>query len=375
MKIVAIRADASGKIGTGHVMRCLVLAEQIRREINDVKIIFLCVREDGNLISHIQGLGYQVVELARYDDVETARQLAIRISTASSESISRPIDLLIVDHYRLDVVWEQTMRELARTILIIDDLANRVHDCDALLDQNLNQQMAERYLTLVPESCRCFIGPRHLLLRPEFLLVREQMKNRIVELRDSSLQLSVRNILIFYGGSDPTRETMKALQAVTLWLDRLRDYAGELNVCEVRVNVISGTSNPMFTEIEEQCNTMKNIQLFRHVDNMAEILLDTDIVLGAGGVAMWERCYLGVPSIVTIVAENQRSTTEYAALQGAIWNAGWHADVTAHDLAVLLERADQDFHRRKRMSERAVVMMKEGIGEKRLLDWILETLC
>ncbi len=375
MKIVAIRSDASVKIGTGHVMRCLVLAEQIRREISDVKIIFLCVREDGNLISHIQGLGYRVVELARYDGVETVKQLAVQISTASSDSISFPIDLLIVDHYRLDVAWERAMRKLTRKVLVIDDLANRVHDCDVLLDQNLNQQMAKRYSTLVPESCRCFIGPRHLLLRPEFLLAKEQVKNRIVELENSFLRPNIRNILIFYGGSDPTRETTKALQAVTLWLDKLHNDTGELKSSKVHVNVVAGTSNPMFTEIEEQCDTMKNVQLFRHVDNMAEILLDTDIVLGAGGVAMWERCYLGVPSIVTIVAENQQSTTEYAALQGAIWNAGWHADVTAHDLAVLLERADQDFHRRNRMSERAVIMMNEGIGEQRLLDWILETLC
>ena len=231
----------------------------------------------------------------------------------------RPVSRLVVDSYALDASWEQKMRPLASEIFVIDDLANRRHDCDFLLDQNFYRDLQHRYDDLVPEKCKLLLGPRYALLRQEFY----EVKARLVP-RDGSL----RRILVFYGGSDRTQETEKAIRALV-----------QLQLSSVAVDVVVGGSNPRREQIERLCRQHDFLRYHCQVENMAELMAKADLCLGAGGTTTWERCFLGLPTIVTAIAENQFEICRDCAEAGLIYSLGRWDKVTDRDII----RAVQEF--------------------------------
>ena len=201
-------------------------------------------------------------------------------------------------------------------MMVIDDLANRKHDCELLLDQNYFKDYENRYNDFAPANCRKLLGPKYLLLRPEFYEVDSMKRNS-----------TNYDILIFYGGSDPTNETIKTLNAL--------EY---VDTSKMEIHVVVGLSNGNMKQIEETCNN-KKYHFYIQINYLAQLMRKADLALGAGGVTMWERCFLGLPSVVTIVAENQKESTEAAADFGAIWNMGWHKNVKTVDLVDIINRA------------------------------------
>ncbi len=212
------------------------------------------------------------------------------------------VDWLVIDSYALDIAWEQKLCPWVDKIFVIDDLANRHHDCDVLLDQNFYLDMGHRYDGLVPENCRLLLGPRYALLREEFYKVKKHLRERTGE---------IHRILVFYGGSDATNETMKALYALDA-----------MNLRDVEVDVVVGGSNPHNGEVEAYCKTRPQFHYHCQVNNMAEMMNSADLALGAGGSTTWERCFLELPAIVTAVAENQVKICEDCARSGLITYIG-----------------------------------------------------
>lgn len=207
MKSVAIRVDSSQVMGSGHLMRCLTLAERLRCEGTDVR--FICRDLVGNPAHLAREKGFALELLPRREENSAltgyTAWLTVSQETDATETIAALeragrafLDRLIIDHYAIDEVWEKHLRPYTKEIFVIDDLANRRHDCDVLLDQNFYRHMQHRYDGLVPTTCRLLLGPQYALLREEFYRVRETMR-----VRDGSL----RRILVFYGGSDLTSET------------------------------------------------------------------------------------------------------------------------------------------------------------------------
>lgn len=283
---VIIRADASVAIGSGHVIRCLTIAQNLRS--CGCHVSFWMEPLEGNLIDFVANEGFS--------NIISAQQA----------------DLYIIDHYQLDKEWEQAIRPYTKKIVVIDDLA-RDHDCDLLLDQNVIPQFATRYEGKVPTHCIQLLGPKYLIMREEFLQQRQQLRER---------DTSIHRLLVFMGGSDPTNETMKILNAI-----------GSFNFAHV--DVIVGNSNPMKNQIEQIC---KNQNYYYHcqINYMAKLMQQADFAIGAGGSTLWERCYLGLPSSSTIIADNQRETTTYADSLGVTINLGWHEQVTAETYGQLL---------------------------------------
>ena len=170
---VVFRVDASLQIGSGHLMRCLTFAERLHKS-EDANITFITRDLEGNLIDLIKLQGYSVFVLPRSADerkdlcgYEAWLTVDKETDAAETETVLREmpwIDFLIIDSYAIDAVWERKIRPHVRKIVVIDDLANRVHDCDILLDQNFYLDKDTRYNGLVPESCRCFLGPQYVLL-------------------------------------------------------------------------------------------------------------------------------------------------------------------------------------------------------------------
>ncbi len=335
MRIV-IRTDASEQIGTGHVMRCLTLAERLREQ--GMNISFISRAFPGNLCDFTEKKGYAVCRLP-YSGERTVKShearlradlLGVRWETdaeetkAMIEQMDKPLFWLIVDHYALDKQWERQIRPFTRRVMALDDVADRPHDCDLLLDQNQFQNMETRYEGLIPDHCMKLLGPQYALLRPEF-----QESRRNLRKRDGS----VKRILVFFGGSDPTNETTKALTAVAA-----------LNRPDIAVDVVVGGANPRRGEIQQMAATMQNTAFHCQVDNMAHLMMQADLFIGAGGSSTWERCCLGLPAIICSIAENQEALAQNAAQAGVQDYLGKSSDVSdkmiTRDIRDLISRKE-----------------------------------
>lgn len=181
--LVVIRADASETIGSGHIMRCLTLAERLR--LKGAEVSFICRDFSGNLVEHIRNKGFKVHLLSKVGGENLSVQsngkqkwLGTDWNKDADEAIAvlakykKKIDLIIVDQYGIDYKWQSRIRAMTQKIMVIDDLANRRHACDILLDQNFFEYPSARYSYLVPQNCRMLLGPHYALLRSEFIEAR-----------------------------------------------------------------------------------------------------------------------------------------------------------------------------------------------------------
>lgn len=314
MKVV-FRVDSSLQIGSGHLMRCLTLAEWLKKE-NDADVYFVMRALSGNLIDLVKQKKFSVLELPQAGSCTAlsgyAKWLTVTQEQDAAETIASmkaigTLDVLVIDSYAIDIKWESILRPHVKKIMVIDDLANRKHDCDILLDQNEYLNKDKRYEGLLPQNCKLLLGARYAILREEFYKAREKMR-----LRDGK----IKNILVFFGGSDPSNETLKALKAIVL-----------LQRQDIRVNVIVGQSNPNKEAIENFCKK-NNMYYFCQIDNMAEFMNQADLAIGAGGTVTWERCFLGLPALVIAIAENQVELTVNCASKGILVFLGDKSKVT-----------------------------------------------
>ena len=329
MKVV-IRVDASSHIGSGHVMRCLSLATQLQKELS-AQVYFIMRQLAGNLFSLVKDKGFSVLalpaELTEQILTGYEKWLTVPVEQDAKETVAElrtigTVDLLVVDSYAIDVTWENAVRPYVKKIMVIDDLANRRHNCDLLLDQNLYEDMHTRYNHLVPSHCQLYLGPKYALLRDEFYKARKTIRQR---------NGTIQNILVFYGGVDATNETMKALHA----LDKIR------NANSVTVDVIVGANNPCKGKIEKFCMMHTNWHYYCQISNMAEFMNQADIMLGAGGSTTWERCFLRLPALVTAVAENQIESCKYLEKCGIIEYLGVFNEVEEEQIVHAIDAFNQ----------------------------------
>lgn len=305
---IAIRVDASSQIGSGHLMRCKTLADELRERGAD--IMFICRECPGNLISLLSESGYvtavlpalphgDLINLAKNDhDVWPATSQAIDATqTLEALGCTAP-DWLIVDHYGLDIAWEQLLQRKVGYIFVIDDLANRHHHCDLLLDQNAHENPAGRYYGKIPATCIGLYGPRYVLLREEFRTVKHQLKRQ---------QRPIKRILVTFGGTDCTNETMKVLKVLEAPI-----------FSAVEVDVVIGANHSGKDEISTLCSRHACWHLHCGTKEMARLMARADVAVGAGGITTWERIYLGLPAFVKVAALNQAEALDYLARLGQI---------------------------------------------------------
>lgn len=332
MYLVFIRADASSLIGSGHVMRCLTLAQRLHKEEN-AKIVFIMRRLSGNLIDLVRKHGFDVLVLPPadqdYELEDYGLWLTVPMEVDAQQTIEvlqhylrehafDVVDRLIVDSYALDEQWERMLRPYCKEIMVIDDLANRRHDCDILLDQNFYLNKDVRYVGLIPEHCKMLLGPEHALLREEFYEAKKHLRKR---------DGNIKNILVFYGGSDLTNETEKAIKALVQLHDEGYSFTAD---------IITGVSNSRREKIEKICSKYQFFHYYCQVSNMAEFMNKADLMLGAGGSTTWERLYMELPALVTAVAENQIQGCRDCSQAGIIEYLGINDDVNANMIAEAL---------------------------------------
>ena len=314
------RTDASIQIGTGHVMRCITLADAL--VARGWGCAFICREHPGNLIEFIRGKGYIVHVLPvadteiggvcmdipvpekfeknfLYSDWLGADQEQDAEACAPILAAQRP-DWLIVDHYALDARWERTLAPHYRKLMVIDDLADRYHDCDMLLDQTFGRDVAD-YRPLVPADCHLLCGSQYALLRPEFATLRPYSLQR-------RAQPVLRELLITMGGVDKDNSTGLVLKA--------------LRFCQLptdfRITVVMGATALWLDEVCKQAQCMSRpTRVLVGVSDMAQLMTDCDLAIGAAGATSWERCCLGLPTIMVPLADNQVQSCRILSEAGA----------------------------------------------------------
>jgi UDP-2,4-diacetamido-2,4,6-trideoxy-beta-L-altropyranose hydrolase len=290
MKIL-IRVDSSFLMGTGHVARCVSLAELLRSR--GEAVTFVCRILDGNITSLIEEKQFKVIKLDSPSSIVQGDQFdkmrGVQISTEIQEMrfVLDAIgpDWVIVDHYGLSIEWEDSIRSRGIKLLSIDDLL-RKHNCNALLDQNFHFDLTA-YHYLVPSNSFLFVGQEYALLNSSFFSLTPHK-------RDFN---NIREVLIFFGGTDPYGETLKCIQA----LEGLNQF---------HFHVVVGGRNPFLIEIKKICSRLTNFTLHIQIDHMSKLMNQSDLYIGSGGTITWERCYMGLPAICISVAENQNRIAE-----------------------------------------------------------------
>lgn len=358
---LAFRVDASIDIGTGHVMRCLTLADALRAR--DVDSRFICRPHCGHLMEEVGRRGYAVHALpdtvdqlssapaGRVAGPEHANWLGCDWLTDAQQTVevlaANPVDWLVVDHYVLDVRWEGRLRPFCGRLLAIDDLADRAHDCDLLLDQNLGR-LADDYARYLTPECRLLIGPRYALLRPEFAALRADSLARRAIARPTRLLISM-------GGVDKE-------DATSTVLDALR---GAALPADSRITVLLGPHAPWKSRVSEFARKLQwPTEVLVNVGNIAQLMADSDLAIGAAGTTAWERCCLGLPTLTLVLGDNQRSGASALQAAGAVVLLAIGIDFAAHLHAALRTLQNQTM---LRDMQAACAAITDGNGAERLV--------
>ena len=361
MKFV-FRTDSSFEIGTGHVIRCLTLAKELRNR--EVECVFVCREHDGHLIEKILQEGFRCIALNKYTETHEikdtdgpvlahAKWLGVAWLSDAQETIraleGKKFDWLVVDHYALDMHWEGLLRPHVKNIMVIDDLADRSHDCDLLLDQNLIANFETRYQNIVPEHCIALLGPQYSLLQPEYAFFHQRTPPR---------SGPIKNILIFFGGVDQFNLTGRTLSAFL-----------KLNRYDIKLNLVVTSCSPHWASIQGQVQQHANINIYSELPTLSHLLIDADYSIGASGATSWERCCLGVPSLIITITENQKPIAEELDEQGLVRWLGHYDAVTDDMLLEALQTAIDD----KDLESRSLACMTvaDGNGVKRVASYLM----
>jgi UDP-2,4-diacetamido-2,4,6-trideoxy-beta-L-altropyranose hydrolase len=353
MKAV-FRVDASVQIGGGHFMRCLTLAEAMRERGVDTS--FVCRERAGNLVAQLvqRNMPVALLPATEMKDASDGENHAARLNMIEAKDAAQTIeafdgsrpDWLIVDHYRLNMDWEMRMRPHVEKLMVIDDFAQRPHDCDVLLDQNYSAEGERRYAGLVIPTCKVLLGPRYALIRKEFKVMRELLRPRAHELK---------KIMVFFTAGDDQGETLKAMQGIELF--------GKAEC----VDVVVGRGNPGNVEIGKRCRELR-WGYHCQVDYMPRLIAQADLVIGAGGSSNWERCALGVPALVAVLAENQAPIAQALGRAGVTYDLGWCRDLQPSNYANALSAMNRE--RLAAMTEKSLALV-DARGAERMAEVLL----
>lgn len=316
-------------------MRDLALAQALRRRGS--KVEFVCRPARGDAIGVLESAGFRVYRLLESgaDEASDAAEIALWLDRQGVQ-----FNWLVVDHYGLGSQWESSLRSRVGRILVIDDLANRAHDCDVLLDHNFHLDPAERYKALLPDACVTLFGPRFALIRPEFTQIRTHARPR---------NGSIRRVHVSFGGSDSGHETFLTVAAIQD-IDR-----------SIHIEVVVGQSYTGFDELVQLCSKVSNISLYHQPDHIARLMNEADIAIGAGGITTWERCCLRLPAIVITIAPNQEPTIRAMATAQTLVYLGRAGEVTGSAISDSLRRLLDDPQEVRRLSSAAGELV-DGTG-------------
>lgn len=348
---VVIRADASTHMGIGHVMRCLTLAQGLQARGANVSLISRALpKKLKKVVSRIKCELFELPVTAHplpgWLGVTWQEDAA---SCAAILSEGDKLDWLVVDHYGIDAAWEQSLRCFAQHILVIDDLAERSHVADILLDPNYSDNAAQRYRNKLPDRCYILSGTNYVLLREEFVHARRSVAN-----------LTSNRLLIQFGGADPLDCTSLTVQAVVPFLKQ-----------GIACDVVVGGSYAYLVQLDGLVSKLRSlaidIKLHVDIDNMSSLMNGARLAVAGGGTSTWERCCVGLPTVTIAIARNQVDPLARLHETGAIYNLG---DVNAVRPEVMMQTVKEIWYDNTKLSNMAVSgrNLVDGNGLERVVN-------
>lgn len=338
-RLAVLRADASAAIGFGHVARSLTLGEELRRRG------WACALATRRPIASLRDrLARSGIDLVTVDDAVALGDEPDAIAAGIGAGHAHSTALVLTDHYDIGADWHRRA-SWASVVAAIDDLADRPQAVDVLINQNLGAA-ADRYAGLVPADATLLLGPTHALVRPAFA------EERGRGLRD---RRELRRVLVLLGGADQPNVTLRAAVA-----------AASLGLV---VDVVVGPLYGHVSKLEGWAAATPRVEVHVDTPDVARLMAAADVCIGAPGSASWERCTLGLPALLAILAQNQVEVSELLVKAGAAVGLGWHADIRERHIAAALE----DLRARPGALDRmatAAAAITDGRGVIRVADAI-----
>jgi len=282
-------ADAGADVGGGHAMRCLTLAGALTAR--GAACAFVATPAVAEILAKFGNVAVEALTTPAGDP----RSLA---EAAAALAADWGADILVLDHYGLGAAEEAGLRGDGRRIAVLDDLANRPHDCDLLIDPGLGRA-PKAYRSRVTAGARVLTGPDYALVRPAFASARKAALARRGERR------APRRALVSLGLTDVGGITARAVQAILPTLD------------DVALDVVLGAGAASLPVLSQLAARDRRIELHVDVRDMAALMARADIAVGAGGSSVWERACLGLPSILLVLADNQSTLARELDRRGA----------------------------------------------------------
>ena len=341
-KIIFIRVDSSTKIGYGHLIRCISLAYTLKKSF---EIKFICTNLNGNLISQINKFFFEVFRF-------NVKSQTIKIKNDAEKTISiikkhgNKKSMLILDSYILSKEWENHVKPYVEKLIVIDDEPNRSHNCDLLIDQNLQNRHKGSYTGLIPEQSKKLLGPKFAMIRKEFKTLRNSVKIRTYP---------IENILVSFGGTDTDNQSTKIL-----------NLFHEID-SNFHIDVVVGKGNTHRKNIKNLCSKNKNFSYYEQIDYIGKLMLKADLAIGSSGSTAWERCCLGLPSVVSIVSKNQEDMINAISKKGCLINLGRAERLTSEDYLSAIRNLNSK--KLIRMQKKCMGLV-DGKGTKRVAKHI-----
>jgi len=341
MKPLMIRSDASPEIGTGHIMRCLALAEAWQDTGGEV--VFILAYDTPAMEARLKKEGFRILHIS---------QKSGTIGDADETALiahEHGADWIVVDGYHFGAEYQKTIKDAGLCLLFIDDYGHANHYfADIVLNQNIYADMSF-YQHYEPYT-RFLLGMKYVLLRKEFL----QWSGWHRDIPEAA-----RKILVTLGGSDPDNVTLKITEAVkTVDLDGLE------------VVVVVGGTNLHFDLIHETVKDLSNFTLIKNAENMPELMAWADIAITAGGSTCWELAFMGVPCIIITLAENQKLISKHISQKISCINLGSYEEISIEKLYNAIYLLLSSFEKRLEISQKAQRLV-DGEGANLIVKIIL----
>lgn len=345
MNKIFIRADATKNIGTGHVMRCLALAQEWKEK--NGKAVFLSYCETDSLIERIKSNGIDFVPLDKQCLTSNSVEQTLEILDRLNPQPSTSDNWVAIDGYHFDADYQKRLKKARFRLLWIDDYGHATHYyADIVLNQNISANTSmynnrEQYTRLL-------LGTEYSLLRREFWLW-EGWKRKIPKI--------AQKVLVTLGGADPENVTLKVIKALK-----------NIELPNLEAKILLGPSNPHYKEIEFEIQNSKfEIDLIRDTNNMPQLMSWADIAVSASGSTCLELAFMGLPSILIVLSHDQEAIARELAVRGVCINLGNYKEVNTDIICQALFDLVFETEKRIKMSVFGQNLV-DGKGSSRVVE-------
>jgi UDP-2,4-diacetamido-2,4,6-trideoxy-beta-L-altropyranose hydrolase len=304
-KQIFFRLECTPKLGIGHFMRCISLANEL---INDNNVFFVY---SNHLIKKYRKFGdkrIQYLNIKKKLDVDNFRVNAKKKQIQDAAEfikflkIKKEKIIVIVDCYSLDYIWEQDVKRYTTKLVVIDDLASRYHHCDYLIDQTLNRSKLN-YKNYLIAPCKLLLGSKYCIIRRQYKELISNQKKQI----DLFQRLN-----ISFGNFDDKNLVLRSLIEINKSTYKFK-----------RIDVFISRHSKNYTKVEKfKEKSGMNFKLFSDAKNFPKMLSKSSLCIGAGGTTSWERCLMLVPSIIIKAANNQDTIISELKKEKLIYYSG-----------------------------------------------------